>query len=69
MRVKNDDRVELQQKALEALKESTKTLEVADQLLKVGNATEAQRLREEAREQRNVSVWLMSRARDDEGRY
>jgi len=59
-----DDRLTIQQRALEALQESTKTLEIAEQLLKVGNVTEAERLRDEAREQRNLSVWLMSQSKD-----
>jgi hypothetical protein len=51
-----------QQKALEALQESTKTLEIAQQLLDVGNIKEAERLRDEARKKRNVSVWWMAQA-------
>ncbi len=52
----------MQQRAVEALEESTKSLEVADQLLKVGNYREAERLRDEAREQRKVSVRLLAQA-------
>jgi hypothetical protein len=59
-----EDRLSIQQKALEALQDSTRSLEIAEQLLKVGNVTEAQRLRDEAREQRNLSVWLMSQSRN-----
>ena len=58
-----ENRQTIQQKALEALQESTKTLEIAEQLLSVGNIKEAERLRDKAREQRNVSVWLMGQAR------
>jgi hypothetical protein len=58
-----EDRRTFERKALEALQESTKILEVAEQLLSVGNLKEAERLRDKAREQRNVSVWLMSQAR------
>jgi len=46
--------------------ESTKTLEIAEQLLSVGNIKEAERLREKAREQRNVSVWLMRQVQGSE---
>ncbi len=58
-----ENRQTIQQKALEALQKSTKTLEIAEQLLSVGNIKEAERLRDKAREQRNVSVWLMAQAR------
>jgi hypothetical protein len=60
--MKTEDRRKFQQKALEALRESTKTLEIAEQLLYVGNVKEAERLRDEAREKRNVSVRLMAQA-------
>jgi len=62
------DRLAIQQRALEALQKSTKTLEIAEQLLRVGNVREAERLRDEAREQRNVSVWLMAQAKETERR-
>ena len=52
----------MQQRAVEALEESTKSLEVADQLLKVGNYREAERLQAKAREQRKVSVQLLAQA-------
>lgn len=55
-----DDRTGIRQKALEALQQSTKTLEIAEQLIKVGNLREAERLRDEARRQRNLSVSLMA---------
>ena len=61
-----EDRGAVQQKALEALQESTKTLEIAEQLLSVGNIKEAERLRDKAREQRNVSVWLMRQVQGSE---
>ena len=57
-----EDRLNFRQKALEALRESTKTLEIAEQLLDVGNVKEAERLRDEAREKRNVSMRLMAQA-------
>jgi hypothetical protein len=53
-------RLRIQHKALEALQESTKTLEIAERLLNVGNIREAERLRDEARQKRDVSIWLMS---------
>ena len=56
------DELRMQQRAVEALEESTKTLEVADQLLRVGNYREAERLQAEAREQRKVSVQLLAQA-------
>ena len=56
------DELRMQQRAVEALEESTKTLEVADQLLKVGNYREAERLQAKAREQRKVSVQLLAQA-------
>lgn len=63
--MKTEDRLTNQEKALEALQESTKTLEIAEQLLSVGNIKEAERLRDKAREQRNISIWLMSQSRDE----
>lgn len=57
-----EDRLIFQEKALEALRDSTKTLEIAGQLLDVGNVREAERLRDEAREKRNVSMRLMAQA-------
>src|SRR5947208_9935061 len=64
--METEDRGTVQQKALEALQESTRTLEVAEQLVRVGNIKEAERLREKAREQRNVSVWLMRQVQGSE---
>jgi hypothetical protein len=55
-------RVALQQRALEALEESTKMFEVALKLLKQGNRTEAGRIWDEARTLRNDSIYLMRRA-------
>ena len=57
-----EDRLKFQERALEALRESTKTLEIAGQLLEVGNVREAERLRDVAREKRNVSMRLMAQA-------
>ena len=52
----------LREQAMEALRESTTMLEVARNLLRQGNRTEAQRLQSEARNKRNVSVLLMAKA-------
>jgi hypothetical protein len=60
--METENRIKFQQRALEALRESTKTLEIAERLLDVGNVREAERLRDEAREQRNVSMRLMAQA-------
>jgi hypothetical protein len=56
----------LQQKALETLEQSTKTLEIAEQLETAGNVEEAERLRYTAREQRDLSVLLMAQAEQSE---
>ena len=56
------DGFSIRQQALEALEKSTKTLEVAYELLKQGNETEAKRLRNEARSQRTLSTILMGTA-------
>jgi hypothetical protein len=61
--METEDRLVIQQRALEALQESTRNLLVAEQLINVGNITEAERLKEEARQHRNISVWLMKQAR------
>jgi hypothetical protein len=66
--METEDRLAIQQRALEALQKSTKTLEIAEQLLRVGNVKEAERLKNEAREQRNISVWLMTQAKEREGK-
>jgi hypothetical protein len=55
-------RMTLSERALKALKESTKLLEVADRLESQGNLKQSRRLREQGRTQRNISVWLMSQA-------
>jgi len=60
--METEDRLKFQQKALDALRESSKTLEIAQRLLEAGNVKEAERLRDEAREQRNVSMRLMALA-------
>jgi ribosome maturation protein Sdo1 len=52
----------LREQAMEALQESTTMLEVARNLLRQGNRTEAQRLEKEARTKRSVSVLLMAKA-------
>ena len=56
------DGFSIRQQALEALEKSTKTLEVACELQKQGNETEAERLRNEARSQRTLSTILMGTA-------
>jgi len=61
-----ENRLVIQQQALEALRESTRNLLVAERLLNVGNVREAERLKEEARQQRDISVWLMKQARPGE---
>ena len=53
---------DLLEKAMEALKRSTTMLKVAGNLLDQGNVEEAKRLRDQARAQRNISVWLMAKA-------
>ena len=60
--METEDRLQFQRKALEALRESTKTLEIAERLLDVGNVKEAERLRNEARHKRNVAMQLMAQA-------
>ena len=60
--METEDRLKFQQRALDALRESSKTLEIAQRLLEVGNVKEAERLRDEAREQRNLSMRLMAHA-------
>lgn len=57
------ERLMIEQQAVEALRESSRSLKVAEQLLSVGNITEAQRLRDKAREKRDISIWLMKQAR------
>ena len=54
------------QEALHALKTSTRLLTVAEGLLKVGNFNEADRLRVEAKRQRNISVRLIEKANIEE---
>lgn len=50
-----------QQKALEALEKSTKMLIVAARLAEQGNITDAERIRNEARLERERSLWLLSK--------
>ena len=54
--------VTLRERAIEALQKSTRMLEVAVRLLKQGNRTEAERVRQQARAQRTISALLMARA-------
>ena len=56
------DGLTLRKRALEALKKSTKMLEVAVNLMKQGNRTEAERVRDYARSQRTISTLLMAEA-------
>ena len=58
----------LRQRAVAALQTSTTMLKVAQNLLKQGNQTEADRLRNEARYKRNESILLMDQARSVEQR-
>jgi hypothetical protein len=57
---------ELLEQAMEALQQSTTMLQVAGKLLDQGNLEEARRLRDKARDRRNVSVWLMAKANTSE---
>ena len=52
----------LRKRALDALKKSTRTLEVVSDLIKHGNRVEARRLLNEARTQRTISTLLMAEA-------
>ncbi|MEP6741270.1 MAG: hypothetical protein ABJB61_02135 [bacterium] len=52
----------LRERALEALKSSTKMLEIAVNLWEQGNSREADRLRYEARGKRNESMLLIAQA-------
>ena len=56
------DGLKLRKRALEALKKSTRMLEVAVTLMKQGNRTEAERVRGYARSQRTISTLLMAEA-------
>jgi hypothetical protein len=64
--MKNEDRLNLHRRALEALEHSTQKLKVAAQLLKTGNYKEAARLQDEARTERNISVWLLAQAKNSQ---
>lgn len=52
----------IRHQALSALEKSTKLFEIAENLVRQGNESEAQWVRNEARAQRNISVWLMATA-------
>ncbi len=52
----------LRQLALEALEKSTKMFELAFKLQTQGNQVEAERVRNDARTQRNISTILMTEA-------
>lgn len=54
--------IQLRRQALQALESSTRMLDVAFDLLKQGNETEAERVRDEARQQRTISTLLMAEA-------
>ena len=58
----NNEGTDLREQAMEALQRSTTMLQVAGKLLDQGNVDEATRLRDQARAQRNISVWLMAKA-------
>ena len=58
----NSEETGLRENAIEALQRSTTMLKVAGKLLDQGNVEEAKRLRDQARAQRNISVWLMAKA-------
>src|SRR5882762_10115705 len=58
----NERSMPLREQAMEALQESTTLLKVAHNLMEQGNRREAQRLQDEARNKRNVSVLLMAKA-------
>src|SRR4051794_32410999 len=62
--MQNEERVNLHRRALQALEHSTQKLKVAAQLLKTGNYKEAARLQDEARTERNISVWLLGQAKN-----
>ena len=64
----DQERTTLCQEALKALEDSTILLTVAEALVKVGNYREADRLRREARLQRNLSVRLMTQANISESK-
>jgi hypothetical protein len=52
----------LREKALEALEKSTQMLQVALDLLTMGNQEESARVHKEARKQRTISTLLMAEA-------
>ena len=58
------ERLNLHRRALQALEDSTKKLKVAAQLLRAGNYREAERLQDEARTERNISVWLLAQGKN-----
>jgi len=58
------ERLNLHRRALQALEDSTKKLKVAAQLLRAGNYKEAERLQDEARTERNISVWLLAQGKN-----
>lgn len=54
--------MQLRKQALQALESSTRMFDVAFDLLKQGNESEAERVRDEARHQRTISTLLMAEA-------
>ena len=60
--METENQLAIRQKALDALRESTRILKIANQLVRVGNTKEAEVLRERARRKRYVSVLLMAQA-------
>ena len=60
--MRGSDGLALRKRALEALENPTKMLEVAVRLLKQGNRAESERVKSEARTQRTISTLLMAEA-------
>jgi hypothetical protein len=54
--------MQLRKQALQALEKSTRMFDVAFDLLKQGNESEAERVRDEARAERTISTLLMAEA-------
>jgi hypothetical protein len=56
------DGMQVRKQALQALEKSTRMFDVAFDLLKQGNESEAERVRDEARAERTISTLLMAEA-------
>ena len=61
--------IQLRRQALQALEKSTRMFEVAFDLLKQGNESEAERVRDEARAERTISTLLMAEANNLESTF